>query len=256
MAIDPNDDLQRAIALIQAGRPNEARPLLEAIVATDPERELAWLWLATVSTDRAERIRFLQRVLTINPTNETARTAYARLTGGPPAPPDRPSAGAEPSPRGVRPGGLLILMAVVAIAVTAVLIAIYVRNEADDTDDATPALTLAAPETLIPTSALSPTPSSTPAPTVTPGPSPTSVWDSAVPTWTAAPTETPAPTQRFATWTPRPPTETPTEIPTERPPTDTDEPEPTASETAPRRPVQTPTGEPTEDENTPATGED
>ena len=78
MAFDPNDDLQRAIALIQAGRPAEARPLLEAIVSADPERELAWMWLATVSTDRAERIRFLQRVLSINPANETARAAYTR----------------------------------------------------------------------------------------------------------------------------------------------------------------------------------
>lgn len=212
MAFDPNDELQQAIALIQAGRPDEARPLLEAIVAADPERELAWMWLATVSTDRAERIRFLQRVLTINPQNETARAAYTRLAGEPPASPPPPPP-AEPAPGGFRPAALLIVIAVIAIGVTAVLVALYLRDEADGADNATPALTLAAPATLSPTPAVSPTPSPTPWPTVTPGPSPTLVWDSAVPTWTPLPTDTPAPTQRVMTWTPRPPTATPTEPP-------------------------------------------
>lgn len=251
MAFDPNDDLQRAIALIQAGRPDEARPLLEAIVAADPERELAWLWLATVSTDRAERIRFLQRVLTINPANETARAAYARLTGQqPPAPPAAPppATAAETAPRGVRPTALLIVLAVAAIAVTAVLVAIYVRDQASGDDEPAAPPTLAAQETLTPTSDVSATPSNTPAPSVTPGPSPTSVWDSAVPTWTPEPSDTPAPTQRIATWTPRPPTETPSPIPTERPPTDTAEPDVTAA--------QTPTGEPAGDEDDTVTGED
>lgn len=225
MAFDPNDDLQRAIALIQAGKPDEARPILEAIVTADPERELAWMWLATVSTDRAERIRFLQRVLTINPQNETARAAYTRLTGGPPEPPPLPPA--EPAPRGFRPAGLLIVMAVIAIAVTAVLIALSLRNDAESEDDATPAVTLAAPITLTPTSAFSPTPSHTPWPTVTPGPSPTLVWDSDLPTWTPSPTDTLVPTQRVASWTPRPPTGTPTEPP----PTSTETPAVTATRT-------------------------
>lgn len=235
MVFESNDDLQRAIALIQAGRPDEARPLLEAIVAADPTRELAWMWLATVATERDERIRYLERVLALNPQNETARTAYARLTGGePPAPPP-----AAPPPASVAPGGgfrpatLLILMAVIAIGVTAVLIALYLRDDAESESDATPAVTLAAPITLSPTSAYSPTPSNTPRPTDTPGPSPTLVWDGIVPTWTEEPSATPAPTQRIATWTPRPPTETPTEPP----PTPTE----TPGATNTRAPSQTPT---------------
>lgn len=244
MAFDPNDDLQRAIALIQGGRPDEARPLLEAIVAADPERELAWMWLATVSTDRAERIRYLERVLTINPQNETARAAYTRLTGEPPEPPPAPLV--ETPSGGFRPGALLIVMAVIAIGVTAVLVALYLRDETEGESDATPAVTLAAPTTETPTSPFSPTPSNTPQPTNTPGPSPTSVWASAVPTWTEAPSETPVPTQRIATWTPRPPTDTPTEIP----PTPTN----TPAETATRRPTRTLTAEATASASDRATG--
>jgi hypothetical protein len=250
MAFDPNDDLQRAIALIQAGRPAEARPLLEAIVSADPERELAWMWLATVSTDRAERIRFLQRVLSINPANETARAAYTRLTGQPPTPPAAPppATAAGPAPRGARPTAPLIVLAVAVIAVTAVLVALYVRDQVSSDNEPIVPPTLTVQETLTPTLDVSATPSNTPPPTATPGPSPTSVWDSAIPTWTPSPTDTPAPTQRIATWTPRPPTETPTPIPTERPPTDTAEPDVTAA--------QTPTGEPAGDEDDTVTGED
>src|SRR5262249_24448947 len=39
--------------------------------------ESAWLWLASVARDQGERLFALQKVLEINPTNETARKALA-----------------------------------------------------------------------------------------------------------------------------------------------------------------------------------
>ena len=200
MAFDPNDDLQRAIALIQAGRPAEARPLLEAIVSADPERELAWMWLATVSTDRAERIRFLQRVLSIN-SERDGRAAYTRLTGQPPAPPAAPppTTAAGPAPRGARPTAPLIVLAVAVIAVTAVLVALYVRDQVSSDNEPIVPPTLTVQETLTPTLDVSTTPSNTPPPTATPGPSPTSGQRHS--NLTPSPTDTPVPTQRIATWT-------------------------------------------------------
>lgn len=215
MAQNRSDRLQQAIALIQAGRPAEARPLLEALLAADPDYAPAWLWLAAASPNRDERIRFLERALALDPTSETARAAYERLTGtpytGPRAalPPAAPAAGRA----AITPGALLIVMAVVAVAVAAILVALYLRDRSSAAADTTPAATLFPLATLTPTSRFSPTPSTTPRPTDTPGPSPTWVWDAAVPTWTPAPSLTPAPTLRVATWTPRPPTATRTEPP-------------------------------------------
>ena len=212
-ASELNDRLQQAIALIQAGRPDEARPLLEAIVAADPAQELAWLWLASVSTDRAERIAFLERALALNPANETARAAYTRLTGEEPPQAALETPAPAPGRAALRPGTLLIMMAVVAVAVAAVLIALYLRDTDAEAREGSPAATLAPLGSPTPSAVFSLTPSDTPRPTNTPGPSPTLVWDSALPTWTAAPSSTPAPTRQVITWTPRPPSATPSAPP-------------------------------------------
>ncbi|HMM29558.1 MAG TPA: tetratricopeptide repeat protein [Aggregatilineaceae bacterium] len=227
-ASELNDRLQQAIALIQAGRPDEARRLLEAIVAADPAQELAWLWLASVSTDRAERIAFLERALALNPANETARAAYTRLTGE--TPPEAALGTPAPTPAraAITPGTLLIVMAVVAVAVAAVLVALYLRDSDAEPREGSPAATLAPLISPTPSAVFSLTPSDTPWPTGTPGPSPTLVWDSALPTWTAAPTSTPAPTRRVATWTPRPPSATPAMPP------------PPPPQTSPNAPQETP----------------
>jgi predicted Zn-dependent protease len=79
--------LQEAITLAQAGQRTEARRLLNEVVEADPTQELAWMWLASVSTDREERIQFLERALTLNPDNPTTQQAYAQLTGHPFEPP-------------------------------------------------------------------------------------------------------------------------------------------------------------------------
>jgi len=247
-APDLHNQLQRAIALIQAGRASEARPLLEAVVAADPQQELAWLWLASASTDRAERIRFLERALAINPANETARAAYVQLTGEPFAPLAPPTL--APGRRAVTPGALLIGLAVIAVAVAALLVALYLRDGDSASGGAASTATPLPLISLTPTPAFSPTPSDTPRPTDTPGPSPTLVWDSVLPTWTAAPSVTAGPTRRVVTWTPRPPSDTPAP------------PSPAPSETPPAAsasPSPAPPGEPAAPDSaqsTPARGDD
>ena len=204
-----NARLKEAIALAQAGQRIEAHRLLSEIVNADPRQELAWMWLASVSTNRDERIDYLEHALALNPRNPTTRRAYEQLTGTPYAPPSgtptrvsAPSQGDTPPPpvpRWLRALGqdapisvtnFFILMVLAA----AVVIAIMVVNDARGSSSrkATPRFV---PPTVLATATprLSPTPSHTPRPTNTPGPSPTSVWNAPPPTWTDVPTATEAP---------------------------------------------------------------
>jgi hypothetical protein len=221
--------LQEAITLAQAGQRTEARRLLNEVVEADPTQELAWMWLASVSTDREERIQFLERALTLNPNSPTAQQAYTQLTGHafelPPKPitesrrPVWSKALGQDAP--ISLGNFLILMAVAAVAVVVILVALDQRNSNND-QNARPVVT---PQLILPTntptatSRYSPTPTRTPLPTRTPGPSPTSIWNAPPPTWTPVPSRTMPPTSTpLPTWTLLP---TWTGTPTVAPPSDT-----------------------------------
>jgi len=65
--------LHEAVQLAQAGRRDEARAQLLQIVQSDPNNEMAWLWLASVAADQPEYQRALNEVLRINPANHQAR---------------------------------------------------------------------------------------------------------------------------------------------------------------------------------------
>ncbi len=220
-AADLNARFAEAVRLAQAGQRAEARAILEDIVAIDPQRDLAWLWLATVSADPNERVAFLERSLDINPNNPTAQTAYERLTGhayypaaAPASVSARPSTGSYLSNLDKsRPLMIWALAALlVFLAIGAVLVVLIINSQKGDEDKINLAPVLAptftfgpATEATIPGVTL--TPSQTPRPTRTPGPSPTPV--TLPPTWTPSNTVTVPPSPTPITWTPRPPTETP-----------------------------------------------
>jgi tetratricopeptide (TPR) repeat protein len=184
--------LRDAIAQAQAGQRTEARRMLREIVEADPTQALAWMWLATVSTDRAERIEYLERALALNPANNTAREAYTQLTGTPYEPPETPPVAPSAGPASglsrrarltILVAGLLLLIGVGAIMV--------LRNSGDDGPrtprrSPTPTALPTAIPTITPTRYHSPTPSRTPGPSPTPFTPP--------PTWTPPPTQTPRPT--------------------------------------------------------------
>ncbi|RMG85556.1 MAG: hypothetical protein D6712_09230 [Chloroflexi bacterium] len=71
--------LQQGIAAAKAGDRTTARRLLEEVVDSDPDNELAWIWLASAVTNLKERRACLQRVLQINPQNRRAQEALAKL---------------------------------------------------------------------------------------------------------------------------------------------------------------------------------
>jgi hypothetical protein len=73
------DTLNAGIAAAREGRREEARELLQQALQADPRSEQGWLWMsAVVETDDERRI-CLERVLTINPKNQTAQAGLEKL---------------------------------------------------------------------------------------------------------------------------------------------------------------------------------
>lgn len=77
---DARELRQRGIQLAKAGQKEEARELLQQSIRLEPYNEAAWLWLASVARDNRERLFCLQKLLEINPENETARKALEAAT--------------------------------------------------------------------------------------------------------------------------------------------------------------------------------
>jgi len=74
------DTLQAGITAAREGRHAEARALLKEALQADARSEQGWLWMsAVVETDDERRI-CLERVLTINPNNQTARAGLEKLS--------------------------------------------------------------------------------------------------------------------------------------------------------------------------------
>ena len=100
MASDRARELrERGIQAAKAGQKDQARQLLQQSLKLDPRNEAAWLWLASVARDKRERMLSLQKLLEVNPNNETARKALQALESeaAPAAPatppPARPATG-------------------------------------------------------------------------------------------------------------------------------------------------------------------
>lgn len=92
MAGDQARELRtRGIAAAKAGQKDEARALLQESVRIEPNNEAAWLWLASVARDPRERLFCLEKVLGINPLNETARKAVDAMQGSTPPPTPSPT---------------------------------------------------------------------------------------------------------------------------------------------------------------------
>jgi tetratricopeptide (TPR) repeat protein len=71
--------LQRAIQAARAGRREEARDLLIDLVETDPQNEMAWVWLCGLVDSLEDKMIACENVLTINPSNEKVRLYLTQL---------------------------------------------------------------------------------------------------------------------------------------------------------------------------------
>jgi hypothetical protein len=75
--------LQAGIAAAREDRRAEARALLQQALQANPRSEQGWLWMSAVVESEAERRICLERVLTINPYNQTAQAGLAKLSSTP-----------------------------------------------------------------------------------------------------------------------------------------------------------------------------
>jgi hypothetical protein len=96
------DALQAGISAAREGRRAEAQALLQQAVQANPRSEQGWLWMSAVVETDDERRTCLERVLTINPHNQTAKIGLERLIS-----PQSPGDGMEryfPIPRSAQSG--------------------------------------------------------------------------------------------------------------------------------------------------------
>lgn len=70
---------ERGIQAARAGQKDEARKLFQQSLRLEPENDTTWVWLASVSRDRRERLLCLQKALQINPGNNAALKAVAAM---------------------------------------------------------------------------------------------------------------------------------------------------------------------------------
>ncbi len=199
MSQDSRIQLQEGIAAARSGDRGAARRLLRNVVEEEPNNEMAWIWLASVVGSVAERRACLQRVLQINPSNETAREALSRL--------DQPD-GTESTRRQPtnRQGGgnilnLLIALLFIIVIIGALLLFSSVGPLGDDNNNQvvviftpTPLPATFTPRPPDPTRTPNPFSGTSGAPTLPPTFTPTPTpFPSATPTATA----TPFPLQEF-----------------------------------------------------------
>jgi hypothetical protein len=91
--------VQQAILLIKSGQKAQARQLLMQTLQADPQQEDAWLWLAAALDSDEQRIRILEKCLTIFPESQNARKGLERLRASQSAArPSNPPVEPPPSP--------------------------------------------------------------------------------------------------------------------------------------------------------------
>lgn len=88
MANESNLDsiLRQGIAAARSGDKITARRLLQHVLLIERDNETALMWMASVVETVGERRQYLERVLRVNPNNQRAADALARLGGSIPKP--------------------------------------------------------------------------------------------------------------------------------------------------------------------------
>lgn len=78
----PNrEELMRlAINTAKKGNNEAAMRLFERILGEDKQNERAMMWMAKLAETKAERKQWLNRVLAVNPNNDSARVALQRMS--------------------------------------------------------------------------------------------------------------------------------------------------------------------------------
>lgn len=82
--------VQGGIKAVRNGETELARKAFTQALKLDPDNEAAWLGMATITEGTADKIRILNKILEINPDNESAQEALSRLRSDDPKPGTKP----------------------------------------------------------------------------------------------------------------------------------------------------------------------
>lgn len=74
-----SEKLQQAITLIKSGKKQDGQQILLQIIKSEPDNEQAWLWMSVVVSEDKRRY-CIEKALSINPNNQQAKQALAKLT--------------------------------------------------------------------------------------------------------------------------------------------------------------------------------
>jgi Tfp pilus assembly protein PilF len=79
--VQPNREelLQMGIRAAKAGNKEAARLTFQQILSQDKRNERAMMWMAQLADTRAERKKWLNRALMVNPDNEAARKQLNKM---------------------------------------------------------------------------------------------------------------------------------------------------------------------------------
>lgn len=108
------DLLQIAATTIKQGNRQGARVLLQQVLDSDKHNDRAWVLMAYTTNDNLERQRYLRTALRLNPNNQAAQRALEKI--------DITRTKSESQAMYYGTVGLLVLLALVAIACIAVLV--------------------------------------------------------------------------------------------------------------------------------------
>jgi hypothetical protein len=80
-AQSPNREelLKMAIRTAQAGNKSAARVMLRRVLSEDKRNERAMMWMAKLADSKADRAQWLNRVIAVNPNNDTARDTLKKM---------------------------------------------------------------------------------------------------------------------------------------------------------------------------------
>lgn len=71
--------IQLGIQTAKSGQAQNARIMFRQVLGEDPRNERALLWMAYLTPDKAEKRRYLLKVLKVNNNNQTARRELQRM---------------------------------------------------------------------------------------------------------------------------------------------------------------------------------
>lgn len=77
--LNREDLLKMAIRAAQSGNSTASRMMFGEVLDDDPRNERALMWMAKLADTKAERVKYLNMVLAVNPLNENASSALRKL---------------------------------------------------------------------------------------------------------------------------------------------------------------------------------